>query len=72
MIDACAAEVTYSAIVTHEALSRSCSAIHLDEVGSATASLLSIVHFLLVCRASSRRKDRKGILHIWRFKTCIF
>ena len=47
-----------------------CSAIQLDEVGSATVSLLPNISTL--CRASSRRKDRKGIIHIWKFKTHIF
>ena len=53
-------------------LSWRCSAIQLDEVGSATASLLSIVQFLLVCQASSRCKDRKGVQHVWKFETRLF
>ena len=40
-------------------LSWKCSAIQLDKVGSATASLSSIVHFSLVCRASSHCKRQK-------------
>ena len=38
-----------------------CSAIHLDEVGSATVSLLSLVCFLLFlfCQVSSCCKDGK-------------
>ena len=42
-------------------LSWRCSAIQLYDVGSATPSLLSIVHILLVCQESSHRKDRKGV-----------
>ena len=47
-----AAEFPYSASV-------GCEAFELDKVGSDTASILSIVHFSLVCRAYSHRKDRK-------------
>ena len=42
------------------------------EVGSTTASLLSIVHFSLVCRVSNCSKDRKGVQHVWKFETRFF
>ena len=53
-------------------LSWRCSAIQPDEVELATASLLSIVQFLLVYQASSRCKDRKGMLHVLKFEMCLF
>ena len=62
-----AAEVPVKPVLAVKLLSWRCLAIQLDEVGSATVSLL-----LLVCRVSSCRiKDRKGMLHVWKFETHI-
>ena len=70
MIDACispkwvkCAAVTYSAIVSREAFELEMFSDSTRQGGSATASLLSIVHFSLVCQVSSHYKDRKGVLH---------
>ena len=67
-----ATEGAYSAGVGYEVFELEVFSDSTYEVGSATASLLSTVHFSLVCRASSLRKDRKGVQHVWKFETRLF
>ena len=63
----CAAEVLYSASVGHEVFEL--EVFSHSTWGSATVSL---THFLLVCQAYSRHKDRKVMLHIGNLKHVYF
>ena len=66
----CAAEVLYSASVGHEVFEL--EVFSHSTWGSATVSLLSITHFLLVCQAYSRHTDRKVMLHIGNLRHVYF